>query len=195
MAQIKFISRPALLAAGCLFLLSAAAVFAAGEPQVKEEDLRVVSPVSGGGSPGQELKPFREGELWGFKNAAGETAVAPVFDRAEDFREGLAPVLLHGKWGYLDGAGRMALEPRYDGWNHFSGGQALVKLNGEWVTIKARRARQVRVQGGAGLFQERGKIRLCGSRRRHSDSALVRRGPGLQRRPGRRKKRQMGLHL
>ncbi len=137
MAQIKFISRPALLAAGCLFLLSAAAVFAAGEPQVKEEDLRVVSPVSGGGSPGQELKPFREGELWGFKNAAGETAVAPVFDRAEDFREGLAPVLLHGKWGYLDGAGRMALEPRYDGWNHFSGGQALVKLNGEWVTINA----------------------------------------------------------
>lgn len=138
MARIKFISVPAsYAAAGCLFLFFPGGASAADSPSLKEAELRVVPALTDSTSPAAGLQPFREGELWGYRNAASGTVISPVFDLAEEFRDGLAPVMLNGKWGYIDASGGMRLEPRYDGWNHFSGGRASVKLKGEWVVIDA----------------------------------------------------------
>lgn len=136
MARLKFIARTApSAAAGGLFLFFLGAAFAADAPALKEAELRVVPALSDSTSPATGLRPFQEGELWGYRNVPGGTVIPPVFDRAEEFREGLAAVMLNGKWGYIDESGRMRLEPQYDGWNHFSGGRAGVKLNGDWVVI------------------------------------------------------------
>jgi hypothetical protein len=39
-------------------------------------------------------------------------AIAPRFDDAHGFSEGLAWVKVDGKWGCIDRTGRMAIEPR-----------------------------------------------------------------------------------
>ena len=44
----------------------------------------------------------------------GRFAIAPRFEGAESFAEGLAAVRLGGKWGFVDKHGRMVIPPRFN---------------------------------------------------------------------------------
>jgi hypothetical protein len=52
------------------------------------------------------LVRMKEGFFWGYKNAAGEWAIAPKFDEAGDFENGRARVELEGKWTLIDKTGQ-----------------------------------------------------------------------------------------
>jgi hypothetical protein len=57
------------------------------------------------------LFPVQKDGKWGYIDRAGRVAIAPRFERAERFSEGLAAVVLDGQHGYVDPAGAMALIP------------------------------------------------------------------------------------
>lgn len=57
------------------------------------------------------LFPVRKDGKWGFIDREGKLVIAPAFERAGRFSEGLAPVVLAGRHGYVDATGRMVLAP------------------------------------------------------------------------------------
>lgn len=56
--------------------------------------------------------------------------IKPLFDRADDFSEGLACVWIgdisKGKWGFIDKAGNIIIAPQFDSAENFSKGLARV---------------------------------------------------------------------
>jgi hypothetical protein len=84
-----------------------------------------------------QLTPFcSEGNnKYGYKNAEGEEAVAPQYDLAYPFSEGMAAVRLAGKYGYLDENGNEVVTPKYDFTWRFIGGYAAVKLGEKYGFI------------------------------------------------------------
>ena len=44
---------------------------------------------------------------WGYIDQQGEVAIAPQFDYAADFSEGLAAVQQDGRYGYIDTDGKL----------------------------------------------------------------------------------------
>ena len=73
------------------------------------------------------LGEFKEGlasftpansEKSGFINAKGKEVIAPIWDQAMDFSEGLAAVAKgdydNAKWGFVDTSGKVVIEPQYD---------------------------------------------------------------------------------
>jgi hypothetical protein len=63
----------------------------------------------------------------GFIDARGRFAIAPIFETAGDFSEGLAAISADGdSCGYIDHGGRFRLRPRYRRCERFSDGVALV---------------------------------------------------------------------
>jgi hypothetical protein len=70
------------------------------------------------------------GEKYGYVDEMGEMAIAPMFDDAWPFSDGLAPVRVGdadtGKWGYIDATGAWVIQPRFAGAWFFSGGMAAV---------------------------------------------------------------------
>lgn len=72
---------------------------------------------------------------WGFVDKAGEFAIKPQFDYAEDFSEGLAPVLVGDSWEYVDTTGKVAIGPQFEWAETFSEGLALVTKGGEYAYI------------------------------------------------------------
>jgi WG repeat protein len=89
--------------------------------------------LAAGAWAGEEGPLFRvlQGGKWGYIDRAGRQVVAPRFDRADDFSEGLAAVQLGDTFGYVDVAGRLVLVPvqQRAGTLHrpFSDGLALVR--------------------------------------------------------------------
>jgi hypothetical protein len=73
---------------------------------------------------------------WGYVDASGRVAIAPRFDRAEPFSEGLAAVQEGATFGYVDASGRLALVPAQApaGTLHrrFSGGLAVVRAGSRY---------------------------------------------------------------
>ncbi len=53
--------------------------------------------------------------------------IAPTFEEADSFSEGLARVKTGGKWGYIDKQGKLVIEPKLDEAERFSDGLALVR--------------------------------------------------------------------
>ncbi len=53
--------------------------------------------------------------------------IAPQFEQADSFSEGLARVKVKEKWGYIDKQGKLAVQPQLDEANSFSEGLALVR--------------------------------------------------------------------
>ena len=57
-------------------------------------------------------------EKSGFINAKGKEVIAPIWDQAMDFSEGLAAVAKgdyeNAKWGFVDTSGKVVIEPQYD---------------------------------------------------------------------------------
>lgn len=66
-------------------------------------------------TPNEGLARFvpRDGEV-GFLDANGAVAIAPTFETAQGFTEGLAPVKREGKWTWVDREGREIAPPRFD---------------------------------------------------------------------------------
>jgi hypothetical protein len=106
---------------------------------------------------GKEVIPFRYhyagysydgmtvvklGEKYGFVNCnTGAETVAPVYELANDFHEGLAAVntggkakllggVTGGKWGYIDTTGQTAISLQFDTAGNFYKGRARVTQNG-----------------------------------------------------------------
>lgn len=73
---------------------------------------------------------------WGYLASDGSLAIAPAFDDAESFQNGLAAVEQDGRWGYIDPQGSWAIPPRFDeAWGFNAAGTALASLDDRDVLI------------------------------------------------------------
>ena len=116
--------------------------------------------------------PFKlkEGELWGYINDEGKTAIEPRFEYAEDFQEnGLAIVQIKGNNALIDRMGREKVKPIYSFIAPFSEGRAVVSdakgyflIDEEGKTVTTKRYDFLNsLQEGRALFYtgiESGKI-------------------------------------
>ena len=63
------------------------------------------------------LYPIRVKDKWGYMNRKGDIVIAPQYEDADDFEEGLASVSIYKNdnqyYGYIDTKGRMVIEPIY----------------------------------------------------------------------------------
>lgn len=64
----------------------------------------------------------------GYINKSGIYVIAPKFDGASSFSEGLAPVCIGDKWGYIDKKGKIVINPQYDWSEPFKNGLAFVRM-------------------------------------------------------------------
>ncbi len=64
--------------------------------------------------------------LIGFIDQSGTLAVAPRYEAAGCFAEGLAPVKIKDKYGYINKTGDLVIEPKFDEARSFSDGAAIV---------------------------------------------------------------------
>jgi hypothetical protein len=92
-------------------------------------------------APGKASQPqvlmaaVKAGDKWGYINTKGKMVIAPQFDFARDFYEGLAGVKIGGKWGYIDKAGKMVIAPQSGFGYAFSEGRARVYVDKKWGFI------------------------------------------------------------
>lgn len=61
--------------------------------------------------------------VWGFRDEAGRTAVAPQYEMARDFSEGFGAVRLGERWGFITAAAR-SLKPQWNAVGDFHQGLA-----------------------------------------------------------------------
>jgi hypothetical protein len=91
---------------------------------------------------------FTQDEIFGFINKTGALVIAPQFDRAWEFSDGRARVLVVDKkllesdnprqackWGYLDQTGKIAVEPQFSEAGDFFEGLAPVRIGSKWGYI------------------------------------------------------------
>jgi hypothetical protein len=115
--------------------------------------------LSGGYFPGdnfyEELAVVNKGDkLFGFINKKGEAIIAPQYDGAVAFSEGLGSVRINGKMIYIDKTGKQVISQSYDFANWFSEGLAAVKIDGKWGFIDKTGNSVIRPQfEGAGSFR------------------------------------------
>ncbi|MFN8295791.1 MAG: WG repeat-containing protein [Chitinophagales bacterium] len=93
-----------------------------------------------------KLTPFKDGNgRFGYKDNSGTTIIRPVYNKAQNFSEGLAAVYIEkegkGLWGFIDEKGKMIIPFKYADVGDFSEGLAVViegfyldKLN-QWGAI------------------------------------------------------------
>ena len=74
---------------------------------------------------------------WGFIDKQGEYVISPQFYYANNFREGLAPVILEedGKEGYINRRGKIVINPQFDIAYPFKEGLASVEIGEKWGYI------------------------------------------------------------
>lgn len=85
--------------------------------------------------PSEELTLFLEGVHWGFKSLDKKYVIPAIFDHANNFREGLACVAIHGRWGYIDNTGKTIIDCNYGLASDFHEGLASVRKNGKYGFI------------------------------------------------------------
>jgi hypothetical protein len=86
----------------------------------------------------QQLFVVVQNGRYGYIDAAGKLAIAPQFDDAENFSEGLAAVMVGGRWGYIDTTGQTIVPFRFDSATEFSEALAGVELEKKWGYIDRR---------------------------------------------------------
>lgn len=64
-----------------------------------------------------------------YQYVAGLVAIAPTFDAADNFIQGLARVRVGEKWGYIEPSGKLVIPAQYDAAESFVEGVALVRTN------------------------------------------------------------------
>lgn len=75
---------------------------------------------------------------WGYINHAGDFAIAPAFDGASDFHDGLAAVKVDWARGYIDRDGHFVIDPIFESADDFRDGFAMVRLDGRTRRIDTR---------------------------------------------------------
>lgn len=87
-------------------------------------------PWEGDGLAPHVLVPVRNEEngLMGFTSGSGRS-LAPIYEEAGWFEEGVAPVKLNGKWGLIDTLGRPVAEMKYDLISNRTNGRAVGYMN------------------------------------------------------------------
>lgn len=84
---------------------------------------------------GLTLVPVSPVSKVGYANKAGQIVIAPKFDEAYGFSEGLALVKQGDKWGYLNPKGDFAIKPTFDDAWGFSEGLAKIEQDGKYGFI------------------------------------------------------------
>lgn len=83
--------------------------------------------------------PFPRKGKYGYRDGAGGYVIAPQFDYAGEFSEGLAVVGLGKypatKWGYINLQGQIVVPAQFDGAHDFSEGMAAVSMGGKFGYI------------------------------------------------------------
>src|SRR5579872_6374774 len=64
----------------------------------------------------------RQNGRTGFVDSNGRVRIAPQFDEAAPFSEGLAVIALGGRAGYIDRDGHIVINPQFDAASPFSDG-------------------------------------------------------------------------
>lgn len=85
--------------------------------------------------PNPGLFPYVEYQKWGYLDVQGRPVVAPHFESAQAFAEGLAPVRVAGRYGYLNAQGQLQIPATYDYATGFDRGLALAWLDGRPLLI------------------------------------------------------------
>ncbi|MBN1630471.1 MAG: WG repeat-containing protein, partial [Thermoleophilia bacterium] len=74
--------------------------------------------------------------LAGYVDNVGNWVIAPQFDYAADFHEGLAAAANgSAKWGYVDETGAWVIEPQFGSAGDFHEGRAVVHTDAKWGYI------------------------------------------------------------
>lgn len=82
-----------------------------------------------------QLFPFRDGDLWGYRDDRGKVVISAQYDSAGSFAEGYARVKVAGKWGFVNVVGEMVIAPQFDQARFFQGGHAKVQQGRTWGYI------------------------------------------------------------
>ncbi len=85
--------------------------------------------------PKLKFKKDKKG-LYGLINSSGKWIIAPQFDYAWDFDDGIATVKQNGKYGYIKEDGTYLFEPQFDEARYFIDGIAVVEQNNKEGYIK-----------------------------------------------------------
>ncbi len=79
-----------------------------------------------------EWMPYYVEGKFGYIDSEGHRKIAPRFDGADGFCEGLARVLLNGRFGFIDSSGNMVIPARFAWASPFRGGYASVWTGSDW---------------------------------------------------------------
>jgi len=87
----------------------------------------------------RHLFPVEVDEKYGYIDTTGKIVIAPKFDYASDFTEGLAEIRIgdreSGLFGYIDTTGKIVIKPKYQSTGTFSDGVAIARDNKGLVII------------------------------------------------------------
>ena len=86
----------------------------------------------------EEIKSFKTGNKYGYKNESGRIVIPAIFDDAYWFSDGLAAVKQNGKYGFIDKSGNFVIPAKYEKVRSFSDGLAAVEQNGKYGYIDDR---------------------------------------------------------
>lgn len=103
----------------------------------------------------KKLFLVKQNGKYGYINGSGSIVIAPQFEQANDFSEGLARVSINGKYGFIDESGSIAIETQFNLASDFSEGLAYVWTAGKYGYIDRTGALTVAPQfDGASNFSE-----------------------------------------
>ena len=119
-------------------LTRAAAAVAVARPTPTPVEVESAEPSASNVNEDLELVRYQDATgRYGYMNeATGETVIAPTYEEASPFYEGLAKVTLSRKQGYINKRGEVVIPLKYDlASMQFSEGLAWVKLGGKYGFI------------------------------------------------------------
>lgn len=83
----------------------------------------------------QDLALVSEDGKFGYIDKSANYVIAPRFEDAKSFSDGLAAAEQDKKWGFLNASGEWAIAPQYDKVKYFNSGYALVLKDDQWQYI------------------------------------------------------------
>lgn len=86
---------------------------------------------------GDDDNPYASEHLstYGFIDKTGKVVIAPVFDYADSFGDGVAAVKKNNEWYFIDQAGNEIFNQKFDSCGSFKRGLAYVKIGGKMAYI------------------------------------------------------------
>ena len=99
-------------------------------PAVAQE---AVVPAAAEQIDGALLRPTEQDGQWGYTNATSRFVIAPQFESAEKFSEGVAAVELNKRFGYVDSDGCFVIRAKYFAAGPFKEGFAWVMTRKPWT--------------------------------------------------------------